>query len=202
MSNNVSLHGNVCDQCPVALLIIDMINDFEFPGGEQVFPATLEVSARLNDLKSAARDHGVPVIYVNDNFGQWRSDFRQQVDHCLHDGVRGKPIVELLKPEANDYFVLKPKHSGFYATPLEVLLRNLGARSLILTGIAANSCVLFTANDAFLREYRVLVPEDCVASMSPDETKACLRHIESVLDGDISPSAKVIDRLPELLKRG
>ena len=100
----------------------------------------------------------MPSIYVNDNFGRWQSRFDQIVQHCLQDNVRGKPFVERLIPDEDDYFVLKPKHSGFYQTPLELLLKHLGATRLILTGVSTNSCVLFTANDAYMRDLELIVP--------------------------------------------
>lgn len=112
------------------------------------------------------------VALVNDNFGRWRSDFRQQVAHCLEDGVRGEPIARLLAPEHDDYFVLKPQSSAFHGTALETLLRHLGTRTLILTGLACDICVLFSAADAHMREYEVIVPADCVAS----EEQAGTRH--------------------------
>src|SRR5690606_34868634 len=113
MANDSStLHGSAPDQSPLALLIIDMINDLEFPGGEELFRHSLPVAERIAALKRGARAAHVPVIYANDNFGRWRSDFRQVVAHCLYDGVRGQPLAELLKPDEDDYFVLKPKRSA------------------------------------------------------------------------------------------
>ena len=100
------------------------------------------------------------MVYVNDNFGRWKSDFRRTVEHCAQHG-RGTEVVELLRPEENDYFVLKPKHSGFFSTTLETLLRYLETQTLILTGIAGNFCVLFTANDAYMRDFNLFVPLDC-----------------------------------------
>jgi nicotinamidase-related amidase len=108
------LHGNAPDKAETALLLIDVINDLEFPTGPQLLRSALAAGRRLRDLKRRAKRAGVPCIYVNDNFGRWRSDFSAQVKHCLRDGTRGAALVELLLPEADDYFVLKPKHSGFY----------------------------------------------------------------------------------------
>src|SRR5205085_2726989 len=115
-------------------------------------------------LKQRARRANVPVIYANDNFGRWRSDLSAQVNHCLYDGVRGQPLVELLQPGEDDYFVLKPKHSAFFSTSLDILLEYLGTESVVLAGIAGNNCVLFTANDAYMRDLHLLVSADCVAS--------------------------------------
>lgn len=185
------LHGNVPDQAEVALLLIDVINDLEFEGGEELLHFALPMAQRIAELKARLRSSKVPVIYVNDNFGKWRSDFNQIVSHCLKDDVRGKPVAKLLAPEEDDYFVLKPKHSGFFSTTLDLLLRYLGVHSLILTGIAGNNCVLFTANDAYLRDYKVFVPADCVASITAEGNDYALRQMEQVLKADTRPSTEI-----------
>jgi len=131
-TDNPDLHGNVPDSSPVALLLIDVINDLEFETGEELARHALPMAERLAVLVRRARDARIPVIYVNDNFGKWRSDFRRQLEHCLREGVRGRRLAELLAPEEDDYLVLKPKHSGFYSTTLDTLLRYLRANTLIL----------------------------------------------------------------------
>ena len=157
-AKNEDLHGNAPDKSDVALLLIDVINDLEFPEGDQLLRYALPMARQIAALKQRARQEGVPVIYVNDNFGRWRSDFNAQVEHCLKDGVRGQPVVELLRPDEDDYFVLKPKHSGFFSTTLDMLLEYLGVKAVVLTGMAANICVLFTANDAYMRDLHLVVP--------------------------------------------
>src|SRR5689334_16706769 len=137
-AKNDDLHGNVPDESAVALILIDVINDLEFPGGEKLLDHALPMAERLAALKQRARAAGVPVIYVNDNFGRWRSDLAALMRHALDQDVRGKPLVERLKPDPNDYVVLKPKHSGFFSTTLDTLLEYLKARTLILTGVAGN----------------------------------------------------------------
>jgi isochorismatase family protein len=102
------LHGNVPDESPAALLLIDFIDDLEFPGGERLLPGALAAARRAKALKAACRASRIPAVYVDDNFGGWRSDFRGQVRHCREDGVRGASLVELLAPDDDDYFVLKP----------------------------------------------------------------------------------------------
>lgn len=185
------LHGNAPDKSATALLLIDLINDLEFPEGEDLLTAALTAAKNVRRLKQRAQKAGVPVIYVNDNFGRWRSDFAAQVRHCLEDDVRGRPIAELLHPDPHDYFVLKPKHSGFYSTCLEVLLAHLHVRKLILTGISGNNCVLFTASDAFLRDFRLYVPEDCVCSNTQRENEEALAHMQRVLKADIRRSEEL-----------
>jgi nicotinamidase-related amidase len=188
---NADLHGNAPDTSEAAVLLIDVINDFEFEDGEELFKQTLPVAEHIAELKKRAKQRGVPIIYVNDNFGKWQSDFRKLLDHCLNGNVRGKPIVELLKPDEDDYFVLKPKHSGFYSTTLAILLEYLQVKTLILTGVTADICVLFTANDAYMRDYSLMVPADCVASVNLDENRHALKHMQRVLKADARPSAKI-----------
>jgi nicotinamidase-related amidase len=190
-SKNEDLHGNVPDACAVALLLIDVINDLEFDGGEALLEPALRAAEQIALLKKRARSAGVPVIYVNDNFGRWRSDFRALVSHCLEDGVRGRRIVQMLRPDEEDYFVLKPKHSGFFASALEVLLAYLGAETLILTGFAGDICVLFTAHDAFMRDFHLVVPSDAVASESDEKTRTALETMRTLLRADVRASALV-----------
>ena len=188
---NEDLHGSAPDKCETALLLIDVINDLDFPEAEQMLPAARIMSQRLLALKKRARDAGVPVIYVNDNFGKWKSDFQRTVDHCLREQSRGREIVETLRPDDDDYFVLKPKHSGFFSTTLETLLNYLGARRLILTGIAGNFCVLFTANDAYMRDFELLIPEDCCVSNTPRENEEALALMRKFLKADTRASDEI-----------
>lgn len=175
----------------MALLLIDVINDLDFPEGDQLLRYALPMARQIAAVKRRARQEGIPVIYVNDNFGRWRSDFSAQVEHCLKDGARGRPIVELLRPDEDDYFVLKPKHSGFFSTVLDTLLEYLGTKAVILTGMAANICVLFTANDAYMRDLHLAVPSDCVASNTDEENRYALDQMRKVLKADTRPSTEL-----------
>ena len=188
---NPTLHGNAPDKAEAALLLIDVINDLEFREGEQLLEFAVPMARNLLGLKRRAKQAGIPAIYVNDNFRRWRSDFNSQVEHCLNDGVRGQPIAELLQPDDDDYFVLKPKHSGFYSTALDILLRYLGVNIVILTGIAGDICVLFTANDAYLRDLKLIVPGDCVASNTQEENQNALDQMHKVLKADTRPSTQL-----------
>ena len=143
---------------------------------------------RIADLKCRAKLAGIPAIYANDNFGRWQSYFKKVVEHCLEDGVRGEEVARILEPDDDDYFVLKPKHSAFFATTLDVLLKYLGARTLILVGIAGNNCILFSANDAYMRDFHLIVPSDCVVSNTEDENRHALEQMQKVLKADITPS--------------
>jgi nicotinamidase-related amidase len=179
---NADLHGNVPDKSPIAVVVIDVINDLEFEGGEDLEEPALAMAHQLAPLLARARDAEIPVIYANDNFGRWRSDFQAQIDHCLGSDVRGREIARLLRPGKDDYFVLKPKHSAFFATAFDTLLAYLGARTLVLTGIATDSCILATAIDADMRDLKVVVPDDCVAALSKERHERALDHLRETLD--------------------
>lgn len=185
------LHGSAPDSHHTVLLLIDVINDFEFPRGDELFAAALPIAPRIVDLKRRTSAAGIPAVYINDNFGRWRSNFNQIVMHCLQEDVRGRPFVEQLIPSECDYFVLKPKHSGFYQTPLELLLKHLGARRLILTGLSTNSCVLFTASDAYMRDLELIVPRDCVAACKSQEHDFGMEQISSMLKADVPLSTEL-----------
>jgi nicotinamidase-related amidase len=191
LSKSEDLHGAAPDKCAVALLLIDWINDLEFDSGDRLLPGALQAAKATAALRRRAKQAGVPVIYCNDNFGRWRSDFRSLLGHVLNDDVRGRPIAELLSPDEHDYFVLKPKHSGFHSTSLDVLLAHLGASTLILTGIAGNFCVLFTAQDAYMRDFKLVVPRDCIASEEESDNRHALEHMAKVCKADTSASAGI-----------
>src|SRR5438874_10402454 len=187
---NIDLHGSAPDKHEVALLLIDVINDFDFPEANQLLKYARPMARVLSRLKRRAQKAGVPVIYVNDNFGRWKSDFRRNVDYCVGHS-RGPDIVQLLRPDENDYFVLKPKHSGFFSTTLETLLRYLETQTLILTGIAGNFCVLFTANDAYMRDFNLFVPSDCTVSNTKKENESALGLMKKFLKADTRLSSGI-----------
>ena len=198
-AKNPDVHASVPETSPVALLLVDVINDLEFDGAEELAEKAVPMAHRIADLKCRAKLAGIPAIYANDNFGRWQSDFKKVVEHCLEDGVRGEEIARVLEPDDDDYFVLKPKHSAFFATTLDVLLKYLGARTLILTGIAGNNCILFSANDAYMRDFHLIVPSDCVVSNTEDENRHALEQMQKVLKADTTPSESL--DLDEILRQ-
>jgi nicotinamidase-related amidase len=177
--------------CPVALILIDVINDLEFERGDALVRYALPMARNVARLKREAKRRGIPCLYVNDNFDQWRSDFRRLVTRCMRRGVRGAPVARLLAPDRDDYFVLKPMHSGFYQTPLDLLLQKLGAKKLILCGLTTDSCVLFTANDAYLRDFEISVPEDCAAALSGRRHAYALGQMRNTLHADTNASHQI-----------
>jgi nicotinamidase-related amidase len=171
--------------------MLDIITDFEFEDGDELLRNTLPVAKRLAAFKERASRAGVPVIYVNDNFGKWQEDFKTMSDHFARDEAKGRNVVRLLKPGSEDYYVLKPHRSAFYSTTLEILLRELQIKKLLVTGVTTDICVLFTANDAYMRGFEIYVPSDCVAAVIPTYSKRTLEFMERVLKADTRPSDKI-----------
>jgi nicotinamidase-related amidase len=169
-------------------LILDMISDFRFEDGVPLLRAARRIAPRIRRLKERAAAAGIATIYVNDNLGRWRSDMAQLIRQCTASGALGRDVVALLAPESRDSFILKPRHSAFYGTPLEVLLENFGTRRLILTGVSSHQCVLFTAMDAHVRELELAVPRDCIAGPAPADTRFAVSYLRSVLNADIRPA--------------
>lgn len=171
-----------------ALLILDLISDYEYPGGKVLLPAALKIAKRTALLKQRARHNRAPVIYVNDTRGRWESDQTRFVRRCLEASPMAAAVIEAVMPAANDYFIFKPRHSAFYATPLDELLEQLKIRTVLLSGLTAHQCVLFTAIDAHVRRYGIVVARDCVAAMSPVETRHALFILEHSTDARLVES--------------
>jgi len=174
-----------------ALLLIDVINELNFPGAESLAAFARPMAKQVRRLAERARRAGVPVIYVNDNFGRWKSDFRQTLLRCRRPKCRGRFLAELLAPAPEDYFVLKPMNSGFFQTPLELLLQGLEVSTLVLCGLATANCVYFTAIDAHMRNYRLIVPRDGTASFSATEQRFILGQMRKYFQVKITEAAKL-----------
>lgn len=168
-----------------ALLIIDMINPMDFEGAEAIGGSAQQAAGHIAALADQARAASVPVIYVNDNFGQWHSERSRLVEHSRAASAAGASLVSRLGPLEDDYFIIKPMHSGFYSTNLPVLLPKLGASRLILTGMAADNCVLFTAADAHMRDYELWVPADCIAAETPARRDAALATLVNAMSARV-----------------
>ncbi|MDQ2644108.1 MAG: cysteine hydrolase [Myxococcota bacterium] len=175
------LHGNVPENCRVAVVLVDVLNALRFEGSEGFVPKALAVAERVARLKQRAAAANVPVVYVNDNAGRWQSDVSRVLEDCLKDDAPGREASRLVLPGDRDFFVMKPKHSGFYSTTLDTLLVYLQAKRLVIAGFTVERCVLFTANDAFLRDYELYVPKDCTAAIDDRDSDAALRILERVL---------------------
>jgi len=178
----------------MALLVVDMISTWDFPGAEKIVAPAAAIAPRLGALRRRCVRAGVPVIYVNDNRGRWRSEFRALVRASIAESATGAAIAEHLQPGDDDYSVLKPKHSAFYATPLDLLLRHLRVDRLVIGGVASDQCIVMSAAEAKMRDYDVIVPRDCIADQTPARTTRALRHLAEAHGIATTPSTRV--RLP------
>ena len=170
------------------LLLVDFINPLNFPGSEQLAPAAVEAAHATAKLKQRLAARGVTTIYANDNYGVWQSDFHSLVSTCLGlDGAPGE-IAKALYPQAGDITILKPRHSAFYASPLELLLTEMEARELVICGLASDMCVQLTAAEAFMHEYPCWVPSDCHAAETGAAKQAAIEYMAKVLKCDVRPS--------------
>lgn len=172
-----------------ALLLVDFINPFDFEHAERLARRAVGAARHTAALKARAAAAGLPCIYANDNFGHWRSEFSRLVEECRTRGAEARQIVEMLAPTARDFSILKPRHSAFYGTPLEFLLEELGVESLIVTGLATDMCVSATAQDAYVRKFRLWVPADCVAADSEEHDRQSLDHMQRTMKADIRRSS-------------
>jgi nicotinamidase-related amidase len=181
------LHGNVPDQSQVVLLLIDVINDLRFP----MVRRSVALAKSIAKLKKRCKNLAIPIIYVNDNRGRWRSDISAVLRHCLSTQSPGREMTKLLVPEPDDYIVVKPKHSPFYASPLQTILDYIGARIAIVAGVTTNACVLITAGDLHVRDFRLFVPADCVAALTEREHRRSLDLMKNSFDADTTYSSRL-----------
>lgn len=182
---------SVFPKARTAILLVDVINLFDFPGGSSFARRAVRAARSIATLRDRAHRAGVPVIYVNDNWGRWRSDFRTIVADCSHPNRPGAPIARMLTPTPRDFFVLKPHLSGFHETPLDTLLHGGDVHTVVIAGFAADNCVLFTAAEAHMRDYAVVVPSDCCASERDRERTHALAKMRKFLDTDTRASDRI-----------
>jgi nicotinamidase-related amidase len=174
-----------------ALLILDMISEYRYPDGERIVRSASKAAPNIARLRDRAHAAKMPVIYVNDTAGKWESDQKSFIDRCLQPESRGRKIAQLLAPTPEDYFMFKPRHSAFFGTPLHALLQRLKVDRLIATGITSHQCVLFTAMDAHVREFKLIIPSDCVGAAAAADTKHALYIFSHALMAKVSSSRQV-----------
>jgi nicotinamidase-related amidase len=181
---------------PVALVLVDVLTTFQFPDGDAILEGALAMRDALVRLKVRTRAAGIPVLYVNDNFGDWRSEKEVLMGRCLE--AKGGQFVRPLLPDSEDYFVLKPMHSAFYMTPLEVLLQHLQVETLILGGLTSNSCITITAHDANMRGFDIHIPPDCSCARNAEEHMQALTQLEATAGAKLGRSTSL--KLPNLIR--
>lgn len=172
-----------------ALVVIDMINTYEHEDAELLLPSVRQALPGVRRLISRARAEGVDVIYVNDNFGRWRSHHDEILGIAL-DGPHAD-LVDPVRPDADSLFVVKARHSIFFQTPLEYLLGQLGVDRLVLCGQVTEQCVLYSALDAHIRHVPTVVAPDAVAHIHQDLADAALRMMERNMGTLVAPSTGI-----------
>jgi nicotinamidase-related amidase len=172
-----------------ALLLIDVINPFDFDGAAAFARKALRPARAIERLRDRATAARIPVIYVNDNFGRWRSEASSLVAYCGSTDRPGARVVDILKPRKADYVILKSTLSGFYQTPLETMLRLGGVKTLILTGFTSDNCVLFTAADAYMRDFRLVVPRDCISAKTREAHDRAIRTMTQLFGAKTAASS-------------
>ena len=170
------------------LLLVDFLNFMDFDSARALAPHAIRAARAARALKAKLARARIPAIYANDNFGHWESDIRAIVETCVARGGASRMLAELIAPSAKDHSILKPRHSAFFGTPLEFLLDEMGAERLVIAGLTTESCVMFTAHDAYVRNYAIWVPGDCVASARPAHTREALSHMARVLKASTARS--------------
>jgi nicotinamidase-related amidase len=172
-----------------ALVVIDMLNTYEHVDAEQLIGSVREVLPNIASLIERARDEGVDIVYVNDNYGSWnlgRGELVERVSSGPH-----RDLIEPIVPDEETAFVVKARHSAFYETPLEYLLRQGEIRRVVLVGQVTEQCILYSALDAYIRHFEVVVPPDAVAAIHPELHEAALEMMRLNMDADLTPSADV-----------
>ena len=168
-----------------------MLSEFRFHGWQSVLRAATRVAPNIARLAASARSAGVPVVYVNDTAGKWEADQAAFVERCAAAHARGAEVTRLIAPQEGDYFIFKPKHSGFYATPLAELLHSGRVEEIVLTGTTAHQCVLFTAMDAYVRDFQIVAPLDCLAAPTLVQTRHALFILKEALHARTPRSSAV-----------
>lgn len=174
-----------------ALLILDMISEFRYPDGERIERAARRAAPNIAHLRERVRAAGFPVIYVNDTAGKWESDQKAFIRRCTRPDSLGSKVARLIAPDPSDYFMFKPRHSAFFGTPLHTLLNQLKIRRLAVTGITSHQCVLFTAMDAHVREFELVIPRDCIGAPAAADTKHALYIFSHALRAEIGNSRQL-----------
>jgi nicotinamidase-related amidase len=177
----------VCDR--TALVVIDMINTYDHDDADLLVPSAAKAIPAIVRLLERARTAEVPVVYVNDNFGEWRSHHGELTETAL--AGPHADLVEPLLPDEDSLFVVKARHSIFYETPLNYLLNQQGVGHVVLCGQVTEQCVLYSALDAHIRHLKVTVPEDAVAQIHPELADAALRMMSRNMGADVCPADEI-----------
>ncbi|HDJ26653.1 MAG TPA: cysteine hydrolase [Candidatus Bathyarchaeota archaeon] len=174
-----------------AVLVIDMLNDFV--KGSLKVPGASDIVPRIRELLSWARGRGMPVIYANDaHIRGVDAELKLWGQHAIR-GTWGALVIDELKPEEGDFVVEKRRYSAFFGTDLDLLLRELGVDTLILTGLVTNVCVQHTAADAFYRGYKLIVVSDCCTALTDEDHEAALEYMRRVYGAEVKSAKELME---------
>jgi len=175
-----------------AVLVVDMMNSYRHPDAEQLIPKVEKIVDPLADLVTRARDaDDIDLIYVNDNYGDFTADFSDLVRSACH-GER-PDLVDPIVPTQHSRALTKVRHSAFYASPLAYLLRRLGTERLVLTGQVTEQCILYSALDAYVRHFAVVIPTDAVAGIDDELSDAALTMMQRNMDAELRSAADCLE---------
>ncbi|GBE65053.1 isochorismatase [Mycobacterium sp. MFM001] len=175
-----------------AVLVVDMLNTYQHSDAELLIPNVEEIIDPLADLVRRARERDdVDLVYVNDNYGDFTAQFSDIVRSAL-DGSR-PDLVRPIVPAEGSRQVTKVRHSVFYSTPVAYLLGRLDTKRLILTGQVTEQCILYSALDAYVRHFPVVVPRDAVAHIDAELGAAALKMMEANMEAELTTAADCLD---------
>jgi nicotinamidase-related amidase len=166
-----------------ALIVVDMLNEYDHEDADVLVDAVRDVLPAMQRLIERAQAQDVPVVYVNDNYGDWSAGRPELVERAV--AGRARDLVEPVAPADGTWFIAKARHSIFYETQLEYLLREQEIERVVLVGQVTEQCILYSALDAYVRHFDVAVPRDAVAGIHPDMADCALRMMERNMRADI-----------------
>lgn len=167
-----------------ALIINDMENDFVDEKGALRVDTAVNCVEPIKQLKAKMKKEGFPVIYVSDTHFRGDKEFEKWGSHTV-EGTWGADVIKELKPDKDDYVIKKWRYSAFYATPLDMLLRQLNVDTIVLTGVLTDVCIQHTAADAYFRGYKTIVPRSCTATLTEERKEYALNFITQMYDAEI-----------------
>lgn len=176
-----------------ALLVVDMLNPYDHSDSKPLMESVRQVVPVIAQLVADARESDLSVVYVNDNHGDWTAGRAELVESARRGAHR--ELIDPIVPPADAPLVIKARHSIFYSTAAEYLLRQHGHDRLILTGQVTEQCILYSALDAYVRHFEVVVPRDAVAHIHEDLADAALRMMERNMRAHVDTAGGLIERL-------
>ncbi|KQL39088.1 hypothetical protein AN960_11420 [Bacillus sp. FJAT-25509] len=189
--------SNQKDKQLPALLIVDLINSFTFKHGSVLAEKSIHMVPKINYIRDIFKNKKLPTIYVNDHYKIENPTQKKLIKHCLNP--LSYDLIKQIQPNEEDYFIFKPNYSGFYLTSLDELLKKLKITHLVIVGVAGNRCVLFTANDAFMRDYNLIIPQDAISSVTDYDEKVAIYMMKDILNATLIQTQEIEEMINHLV---